>query len=80
MFKRTNRSATGKDAVFIGWQPSPWGGVFPLYNIVRAGHPARGATVSDRELRAMHLRIPDSPPPREREFDPGSPNAETTHE
>ena len=80
MFRRTNRSAAGTDAVFIGWQPSPWGGVFPLYNITRAGHPARGSTVSDRELRAMRLRIPDSPPPPERAYEPETSNAEMTHE
>jgi hypothetical protein len=69
MFRRRNQSDTGTDAVFIGWQPSPWGGVFPLYTITRADHPARGSTVSDRDLRALNLRIPDSPPPREREIE-----------
>ncbi len=72
MFRRTNRSASAADAVFIGWQPSPWGGVFPLYNITRLGHPSRGSTVSDRELRELNLRIPEPPPARGMEYDTAS--------
>ena len=51
------------DAIFIGWQETSWGEVFALYNITVAGHPAYGSTVTHRELRKLHLRIPESTPP-----------------
>jgi hypothetical protein len=77
MFRRKSISDT--DAVFIGWQPSPWGGTFPLYNITRAGHPAHGSTVSDRELRGMNLRLPETPPPPAGERESGPHDFESTH-
>jgi hypothetical protein len=72
MFRRTIRPTSVADAIFIGWQQSPWGGAFRLYNITRVGHPAQGSTVSDRELRELNLRIPEPPPAREMEYDTAS--------
>lgn len=79
MFRRTDQSVSRVDAVFIGWQPSPWGGAFPLYNITRKGHPWYGSTVSDRELRKLNLRVPEALPFGKREPDPESMDAGTAN-
>jgi hypothetical protein len=60
MYKNTIRSARKADAIFIGWQETSWGEVLALYNITVTGHPSYGSTVTDTELRKMHLRIPKS--------------------
>lgn len=72
MLTRTDQSVSRVDAVFIGWQPSPWGGAFPLYNITQKGHPWYGSTVSDRELRKLKLNVPEALPPVKREHEPES--------
>jgi len=54
-------SASKADAEFIGWQFTSWGEAFPLYNITVAGHPQDGSTLTLRELRRLHLRIPRTP-------------------
>lgn len=50
-----------KEAAFLGWQQTRSGGMFPLYNIVKTGHPAFHSTVTDKTLHDMHLRIPRTP-------------------
>jgi hypothetical protein len=57
MSKTANRSVRNSDVVFIGWQGTSWGEVLALYNITVAGHPSYGSTVTDRELRMLHMRI-----------------------
>jgi hypothetical protein len=58
----SNTSSSNADAVFIGWQFTSWGEAFPLYNVTVAGHPQDGSTITLRELRRLHLRIPHTPP------------------
>ena len=79
MHRHTNSSTPGPDAVFIGWQESPFGGVFPLYNITKTDHPARGSTVSNKELREMHLRVPEFPRPDERAVEVEPEKIKTRH-
>jgi hypothetical protein len=53
------------DAVFIGWQtPGRYSSrePFPLYNVIKKGHPLYGSTVSDRTLRREKLNYPSPPP------------------
>jgi hypothetical protein len=50
------------DAVFIGWQKTPSGEVFPLYNVTAKNHPLYHSTVSDQTLRQQNLKIPQTPP------------------
>ncbi len=52
-----------QDAVFLGWQETRAGVMFPLYNILKAGHPLFQSTVTEQTLRAWHLRIPRTPSP-----------------
>ena len=54
------------DAVFAGWQRNGTGDVFALYTITAHANPFRGSTVSERTLLKMHLRVPETPPHRER--------------
>jgi hypothetical protein len=54
------------DAVFIGWQKIPSGDVFPLYNVTAKNHPLYHSTVSDQTLRKQNLKIPQTPPLKER--------------
>ncbi len=59
---RTSRqSARNEDAVFMGWQKTDWGEVFPLYTITAAGHPSLGSTVTDKSLLKLNLQIPQTP-------------------
>ncbi|MDP1675440.1 MAG: hypothetical protein Q8L88_01145 [Bacteroidota bacterium] len=61
MDKNSKLSRSHSDAVFIGWQENSFGESFALYNIIIAGHPLFGSTVTAASLRDMNLRVPDSP-------------------
>ena len=50
-------------AVFIGWQWTSTGKLYPLYNNSVEGHLYFGSTVSDKTLRRLGLDIPQTPPP-----------------
>ena len=52
-----------EDAVFVGWQKSMSGNIFPLYNIHKRGHPSYHSTVDEKTLQRLHLRIPRTPSP-----------------
>lgn len=52
-----------KDAVFVGWQTTMSGELFPLYTILAEGHPFCHSTVSDARLRSLHLSVPRTPSP-----------------
>ena len=58
-----SQSTRNDDAVFLGWQETRSGKSFALYNIMAAGHPAAGSTVTDRTLHKMNLQVPDAPLP-----------------
>ena len=49
------------DAVFKGWQTTRSGELFALYTITAADHPSCGSTVTDKSLRNLNLRIPQTP-------------------
>lgn len=51
------------DAVFIGWQQTPAGKAFAIYNIVLKNHPSYHSTVTENTLRKLGLRIPPTPDP-----------------
>jgi phage/plasmid-like protein (TIGR03299 family) len=55
--------AKRRDAAFLGWQKGLSNDIFPLYNILKPGHPSFKSTVTDRTLRAQHLQIPRTPSP-----------------
>jgi hypothetical protein len=57
-----NREIENSDAVFIGWQKTPEGDDFPLYNITAKNHPLYLSTVSEQTLRKVNLKIPQTPP------------------
>jgi phage/plasmid-like protein (TIGR03299 family) len=57
------RAILGQEAVFLGWQQTGSGDIFPLYNILKIGHPSYLSTVTDKTLHGMHLRIPRTPSP-----------------
>ena len=57
------RAIQGQQAVFLGWQKTRWGEFFPLYNILKRGHPSYLSTVTEKTLQALHLRIPRTPSP-----------------
>ncbi len=59
------KSAThGQEVIFLGWQRTQTGEIcFPLYTILRVGHPLYRSTVSAKTLRAQHFRIPRTPSP-----------------
>ena len=50
------------DAVFVGWQPTPSGKVFGLYNIIAENHRLYRSTVSEKTLLEEHLNVPPAPP------------------
>ncbi|MGD0036700.1 MAG: hypothetical protein ABSC53_05355 [Bacteroidota bacterium] len=60
--KSNNPGVTNSDAVFIGWQKTPSGEVFPLYNVTAKNHPLYHSTVSDQTLYKQNLKIPQTPP------------------
>ncbi len=51
------------EAQFLGWQETSSGEIFPLYNILKQGHPSYLSTVTEKTLQALHLRIPRTPSP-----------------
>ena len=53
----------GQEAVFLGWQKSASGDIFPLYTVLKTSHPSFQSTVTDKTLRRMHLHIPRTPSP-----------------
>jgi phage/plasmid-like protein (TIGR03299 family) len=53
----------GQDVVFLGWQKTLSGDIYPLYNILKIGHPLYLSTVTEKTLQAQHLRIPRTPSP-----------------
>ena len=57
------RAAYGPDVVFLGWQRTISGDLYPLYNIIKIGHPLHLSTVTEKTLQAQHLRIPRTPSP-----------------
>jgi hypothetical protein len=60
--QKSNKSdAVNSDAVFIGWQKTPLGEAFPLYNVTAKNHPLYQSTVSDQTLREQNLKIPQTP-------------------
>jgi hypothetical protein len=63
--KSNDSEVANSDAVFIGWQQTPWGESFPLYNITAKNHPLYCSTVSDQTLRKQSIKIPPTPPFKE---------------
>jgi hypothetical protein len=51
------------DAVFLGWQQTPAGKAFAIYNIILENHPSYHSTVTESTLRKLGLRIPPTPEP-----------------
>jgi phage/plasmid-like protein (TIGR03299 family) len=56
------RALRGQEVVFLGWQKS-MSDIFPLYNILKIGHPSYRSTVTEKTLQSLHLRIPRTPSP-----------------
>jgi hypothetical protein len=52
------------DAVFLGWQRTPTGKAFAIYNIIAQNHPLCHSTVSASTLRKLGLKIPPTPDPQ----------------
>jgi hypothetical protein len=48
------------DAEFIGWQKTPTGEAFALYNITAEKHPLYHSTVSEKTLLKLNLQIPQT--------------------
>ncbi len=63
MGKRSNRSDTKSDAIFIGWQKTTGGADLALFNVTADAHPSHGSTVSEPTLRKLNLQIPRINPP-----------------
>ncbi len=61
MAKRSNRSGTKSDAVFIGWQEGFRGPRLALFNITADGHPSNGSTVCEPTLRKLDIQVPEVP-------------------
>ena len=49
------------DAVFLGWQNTPSGEVFPIFNVTTKDHPLYHSTVSEQTLRKQNLKVPQMP-------------------
>jgi phage/plasmid-like protein (TIGR03299 family) len=58
-----NQSRTDGDAVFIGWQNSLSGEIFPMFNITAQDHPFNHSTVSEKTLCKLNLRVPQTQSP-----------------
>jgi len=58
-----NKKATDSksDALFIGWQENPQGGVFPLYIVTAVNHPYYGSSVSEKTLTKLNLKFSKQP-------------------
>jgi hypothetical protein len=52
-----NSRPENSEAVFIGWQETPWG-TMALYNITKTDHPLYRSTVTEDTLRTNNLKIP----------------------
>jgi hypothetical protein len=63
-----NAEVADSDAIFIGWQKTPSGKEFPLYNVTAKNHPLYCSTVSDITLRKQNLKIPQTPPSQSNEI------------
>ena len=50
--------ASRADAVFLGWQRTPTGKAFAIYNIIVENHPLFHSTVTASTLRNLGLEIP----------------------
>jgi hypothetical protein len=61
--KRENqkKKLSNSDAEFIGWQNTPTGEVFALYNITAEKHPSYHSTVSEKTLLELNLKVPQIP-------------------
>lgn len=46
------------DAIYIGHMSDGAGGMLPLYNITKAGHPQQNSSVSAETLRQLGLEVP----------------------
>jgi hypothetical protein len=57
----SNYETTNTDAVFIGWQDTPSGSMFALYNVTAAKHPLFHSTVTAKTLYEQNLKIPPTP-------------------
>jgi phage/plasmid-like protein (TIGR03299 family) len=51
------------EAVFAGWNEEKPDEMFPLFRVVKAGHPSYLSTVTEEVLASLHLRIPRTPSP-----------------
>jgi hypothetical protein len=60
----TNTNEANSDAVFLGWQRTPQGEVFALYNVIAKEHPLYRSTVSGKTLYEQRLEIPPTPFPQ----------------
>ena len=56
------RSPVNSDAIFLGWQRTPSGNAFALYNVINPRHPFFGSTVSEMTLQKLNIRVPPTPP------------------
>ena len=61
MAKRSNRSGTKSEAVFIGWQEGPGGTRLALFNVTAEDHPSNGSTVCEPTLRKLDIQVPEVP-------------------
>ena len=61
MAKRSNRSGTKSEAIFIGWQEGLVGTRLALFNITADGHPSKGSTVCETTLRKLDIQVPGLP-------------------
>jgi hypothetical protein len=60
----SNPETANSDAEFLGWQRTPRGEAFALYNVTAKRHPLYGSTVSEKTLRQQHLDTPPTPDPQ----------------
>ena len=56
--------ASRADAAFLGWQQTPTGKSFAIYNIIAENHPLFQSTVTASTLRKLGLEIPPTADPR----------------
>ena len=61
MAKRSNRSGTKSEAVFIGWQEGLGGTRLALFNVTAEDHPSNGSTVCEPTLRKLDIQVPEVP-------------------
>lgn len=70
MSKLSNQPTPAGDAVFVGWQNSLSGEIYPIFNITAPDHPYYQSTVSEKTLCKLNLRVPQTQSPY-----PETPNA-----